>query len=70
MFALPKQAVTSINNVIMGKLYLDHKGAYTVQCLGSGGLCARMKFHASSMLTSKAKLHEVGVYSSIAVSSH
>jgi hypothetical protein len=52
------QAVTCINNVIMGRLYIDHKGPWSVRGVQSG-LSARMKFHATSMLTTKSRLHEV-----------
>lgn len=52
------QAVTSINNVVLGRITLEHKGSYAVRCVPAG-LTACMKLHASSMLTSKARMHEV-----------
>ena len=52
------QAVTSINNVIVGRVHLEHKGSWRLRGLQSG-LSACMKLHAATLLTSKSKLHEV-----------
>ncbi len=51
------QAVTSINGVLMNKISLEHKGTYIVTG-NQSGYAAKMKLHASGMLTSKSKLHE------------
>ena len=51
------QAVTSINGVLINKISLEHKGTYTVTG-NQSGYAAKMKLHASGMLTSKSKLHE------------
>ena len=51
------QAVTSINGVLINKISLEHKGTYTVTG-NQSGYTAKMKLHASGMLTSKSKLHE------------
>ena len=51
------QAVTSINGVLINKINLEHKGTYTVTGNNSG-YAAKMKLHASGMLTSKSKMHE------------
>ena len=51
------QAVTSINGVLLNKISLEHKGTYTVTG-NQSGYAAKMKLHASGMLTSKSKLHE------------
>ena len=53
------QAKTSINGVVTGRISLEHKGSYPVRCLATG-LTAAMKLHASTMLTSRARMHEVG----------
>ena len=53
------QAVTSINGVVVGRISLEHKGAYTVRCCATGR-CAALKLHAATMLTPKARMHEVG----------
>jgi hypothetical protein len=50
--------VTSINNVVIGRIHLEHKGAYSVRCLGAGGLTAAMRLHATTMLTPQARKHE------------
>ena len=52
------QAVTCINNVVIGRINLEHKGAYSVRCLGAGGLTAALKLHATTMLTTQARKHE------------
>ncbi|BDA41111.1 Oxysterol-binding protein-related protein 1B [Coccomyxa sp. Obi] len=52
------KAVTSINNVIVGRVHLEHKGSWRLRGLQSG-LTACMKFHATTLLSSKSKLHEV-----------
>ncbi len=52
------QAVTSINNVIVGRVHLEHKGSWRL-CGLQSGLTACMKFHAATLLSSKSKLHEV-----------
>ncbi len=49
--------MTCINGVLLNNIKLDHKGAYTVQGVQSGYI-AKMKLHATGMLTSKAKMHE------------
>lgn len=51
------QAVTSINGVLINKINLEHKGTFTVTG-NQSGYAAKMKLHASGMLTSKSKLHE------------
>ena len=50
--------MTCINGVVIGRISLEHKGSYTVRCLATG-LTAAVKLHASTMLTSRAKMHEV-----------
>ena len=52
------QAVTSINGVLTNNIRLEHKGTYTVTGIQSG-YTAKMKLHATGMLTSKNKMHEV-----------
>ncbi|KAK9916628.1 hypothetical protein WJX75_005072 [Coccomyxa subellipsoidea] len=52
------KAMTSINNVIVGRIHLEHKGSWRLRGVQSG-LIACMKFHAATMLSSKSKLHEV-----------
>ena len=52
------QARTSINGVVTGRISLEHKGSYPVRCLATG-LTAAIKLHASTMLTSRARMHEV-----------
>ena len=52
------QAVTSINGVLLNNIKLDHKGAYSVQGVQSG-YTAKMKLHATGVLTSKSKMHDV-----------
>lgn len=49
--------MTSINNVIVGRIHLEHKGSWRLRGVQSG-LTACMKFHAATMLSSKSKLHE------------
>ena len=51
------QAVTSINGVLINKINLEHKGTYTVTG-NQSGYAAKMKLHASGMLTSRSKMHE------------
>ena len=43
--------------MLLNNIKLDHKGAYTVQGVPSG-YTAKMKLHATGLLTSKAKMHE------------
>jgi hypothetical protein len=48
------QAVTSINNLICGKMYVDHKGTWTVtNC--STGMVAHMTFLPPSSMLSRIK---------------
>jgi oxysterol-binding protein 1 len=46
------KVVTSINNLILGKIYVDHGGVMRVRCL-SNGLQARIKFKETGMLFDK-----------------
>ena len=44
--------------MVTGRISLEHKGCYPVRCLATG-LTAAIKLHASTMLTSRARMHEV-----------
>lgn len=48
------QAITSIHNIVMGKIYLDHKGSWVVRNPG-GNFDVHMKFTGTSILASKRK---------------
>ena len=50
------QVTSSINNLIIGKIYIDHGGMMRIR--GSSGLVAKIKFHETGMLTREA--HQVG----------
>lgn len=47
------KVVTSINNLILGKIYVDHGGIMKVKCHSPGGMTARIKFKETGMLFDK-----------------
>jgi hypothetical protein len=52
------QAITSIHNVLMGKIYLEHKGSWVVSNPG-GPFSAKIRFVPTGMLAAK-RSYEVG----------
>lgn len=48
------QVNSSINNLIIGKIYIDHGGIMRIR--SNSGLVARLKFHETGMLTREAHL--------------
>ncbi|KAK9809121.1 hypothetical protein WJX72_009685 [[Myrmecia] bisecta] len=55
------KVTTSINNLIIGKLYIDHGGLMRVRNLATG-LSARIKFKEAGMLTPAHNAHQVRGY--------
>ena len=47
------KVTTSINNLILGKIYIDHGGIMRIRSLSPGGLTARVRFKETSMLFDK-----------------
>jgi hypothetical protein len=56
--AAAAQVVSSINNLIIGKLYIDHGGTMRVTSSASGLAC-RLKFREQGVLRMR-EAHEVG----------
>ena len=48
------QVTSSINNLIIGKIYIDHGGIMRIR--SNCGLVAKLKFHETGMLTREAHL--------------
>lgn len=48
------QVTSSINNLIIGKIYIDHGGIMRIR--SNLGLVAKLKFHETGMLTREAHL--------------
>lgn len=48
------QVSSSINNLIIGKIYIDHGGIMRIR--SSAGLVAKLRFHETGMLTREAHL--------------
>ena len=51
---LDEQVTSSINNLIIGKIYIDHGGIMRIR--NQSGLVAKLKFHETGMLTREAHL--------------
>jgi hypothetical protein len=52
LVVLGLQAITSIHNVLMGKIYLEHKGSWVVGNPG-GPLAVKLRFIPTGMLATK-----------------